>query len=97
MLLEEVVQIIELTDTDNFAEALELFNRDGLVSADMLPFMKVVFAKAPHQLCDKLRECGFKGIPALASGAESSSEGSYVVYNAERYSEADAQQWLVLQ
>lgn len=42
MLLEEVVEIIELTDSDHLSQAMELFNEHGFVDAESLPFMNVV-------------------------------------------------------
>lgn len=94
MLLEEVVEIIELTDSDSLAQALEQFNQQGMISADMLPFMNVVFDKAPEQLCSRLVQSGFKGRPELTLVAEKVPSRSYVVFDAEQFSSVDAQNWL---
>jgi hypothetical protein len=97
MLLEDVVEIIELTDSDSLAQALERFNQQGMVAADMLPFMNVVFDKAPEQLCSRLAQSGFKGRPTLTLVGEKVPGRSYVVFDAEQFSSAEAQKWLTAQ
>lgn len=87
MLLEEAVQIIDFTDTDSFAEAMDLFNQEGVISSSMLPYMKVVLDTAPAQLCTKLKSVGFKGKVELVRPHNSDSANDYVIYDAERYSQ----------
>lgn len=61
MLLEEVVEIIEFTDSDHLSQAMERFNEYGFVDAKLLPFMDIVFETAPEQLAKKLSQSGFNG------------------------------------
>ncbi|WP_295891474.1 hypothetical protein [uncultured Vibrio sp.] len=81
MLLEEVVEIIELTDSDHLSQAMDLFNEHGFVQAQYLPFMNVVFETAPEQLAKKLSQIGFKGEVQV----EKNEDGSdYVIFDAKR-------------
>lgn len=90
MRLEQVVEIIEFTDTDHLAHAMEVFNQHGFVSDALLPFLGVVFEQAPGQLCNKLSQVGFKGDVTLAVVDKATAESSYVVFNADQYSENEA-------
>ncbi|WED24834.1 hypothetical protein L3Q72_18340 [Vibrio sp. JC009] len=89
MKLEEIVQIIELTDTDSFSEAIETFNCEGIIPDSALPFMNVVFDKAPAQLCAKLTDAGFKGEPVVVKSEKPTVTASYVVYDSLRYNLSD--------
>ncbi|MGR5177282.1 hypothetical protein ACPV4B_20310 [Vibrio parahaemolyticus] len=90
MRLEQVVEIIEFTDTDHLAHAMEVFNQHGFVSDALLPFLGIVFEQAPDQLCDKLNQIGFKGKVTLAMVDTSTAEPSYVIFNADQYNENEA-------
>ncbi len=90
MLLEQVLEVIEYTDTDHLAGALELYNDNGFVEAQALPFLNVVFDIAPSQLVSKLVAIGFKGQPTLAKDANADT---YVVFDLERFNNlSDIQQ-----
>ncbi|WP_102313533.1 hypothetical protein BCV29_18330 [Vibrio cyclitrophicus] len=82
MLLEEVVEIIELTDSDYLSHAMELFNEHGFVDAESLPFMNVVFETAPGQLAKKLAQVGFKGLVQVEKSTAAAS--GFIVVDAER-------------
>ena len=90
MLLEEVVEIIELTDSDHLSQAMELFNEHGFVHAEQLPFMKVVFDTAPEHLVKKLSQVGFKGKVEIVK-AEGASD--YIVFDAARAESEGAINW----
>ncbi|MCF7505795.1 hypothetical protein [Vibrio sp. L3-7] len=81
MLLEEVVEIIELTDSDHLSQAMELFNEHGFVDAESLPFMNVVFETAPDQLATKLSQIGFKGLVKVEKSEDASG---FIIVDAER-------------
>ncbi|QIA63513.1 hypothetical protein GT360_08270 [Vibrio astriarenae] len=61
MLLEQILEVIEFTDSDFLEEAMELCNRQGVVSSDHFPFFDCVFEQAPNELCARLSRLGFKG------------------------------------
>ena len=90
MLLEEVVEIIELTDSDHLVQAMDLFNEHGFVHAEQLPFMKVVFDTAPEHLIKKLSQVGFKGKVEIVK-AEGVSD--YIVFDADRAESEGAVNW----
>ncbi|PMH76629.1 hypothetical protein [Vibrio cyclitrophicus] len=81
MLLEEVVEIIELTDSDYLSHAMELFNEHGFVDAESLPFMNVVFETAPDQLAKKLSQIGFKGLVQVEKNEDASG---FTIIDADR-------------
>ena len=81
MLLEEVVEIIELTDSDHLPHAMDLFNEHGFVSAEHLPFMSVVFETAPEHLAKKLSQIGFKGLVQVEKSEDATG---FVIVDAER-------------
>ncbi|MDR9827809.1 hypothetical protein RCJ22_19600 [Vibrio sp. FNV 38] len=61
MLLEQILEIIEYTDSDLLEDAMEIFNREGRVDSDVFPFLNCVFEQAPNELCARLSRLGFKG------------------------------------
>ncbi|WP_299693147.1 hypothetical protein [uncultured Vibrio sp.] len=81
MLLEEVVEIIELTDSDHLSQAMALFNEHGFVDTESLPFMNVVFETAPEQLAKKLSQIGFKGTVQVEKNEDASG---FIIVDAER-------------
>ena len=93
MVLEEVIEIIEMTDTDLFSEALESFNEHGIISGASLPFLNVVYETAPNHLCDKLTLIGFKGIVNIQKVVNTGSS-EYVVYDSARHSIGDIRSWV---
>lgn len=97
MLLEKIVEIIELTDTDTISEALETFNKCGIVSGSAFPYLNVVFDSAPKQLCSKLKQVGFKGLVDIAKINKEGAGNCYAVYDSIRYSRSDAQSWLEIE
>ena len=90
MLLEEIVEIIEFTDTDHFSKSIDLFNEQGIIHDKELPFLNVVFDKAPQQLATKLSRTGFKGNVQIA---KSEKTLNYVVFDSARVSLTEAVQW----
>ena len=94
MLLEKIVEIIELTDTDSISEALETYNKCGVVSNVVFPYMDVIFDRAPKQLCSKFKQVGFKGMVNITKISTDSMENYYAVYNPIQHSKNDAQSWL---
>ena len=94
MLLEKIVEIIELTDTDTISEALETFNRCGIVSSAAFPYLDVIFDSAPKQLCSKFKQVGFKGVVDIIKVTSDGVGSCYAVYDSIRYSKSDAQSWL---
>ncbi|ASI92013.1 hypothetical protein [Vibrio mediterranei] len=91
MQLEQIEEIIEFTDTDHLSQAMEVFNEQGLVSQELLPFLNVVFDKAPEKLCHKLSRIGFKGQPAIisTSSACDSAVTQFFIFNASVLSVSD--------
>ena len=81
MLLEEVVEIIELTDSDHLSQAMELFNEHGFVDAEHLPFMTVVFETAPEHLAKKLSQIGFKGLVQVEKSEDATG---FMIVDAEQ-------------
>jgi hypothetical protein len=94
MLLEKIVEIIEFTDTDGISEALEIFNKSGIVSGTAFPYLNVIFDTAPKQLCSKFKQLGFKGMVDIAKTNIDRVGDCYAVYDSTRYSRSDAQSWL---
>lgn len=95
MLLEQIIEIIEHTDTDHFAEALNSFNEYGIISGSTLPFLNVVFEKADVPLCNKLKSIGFIGEIEVTSAKTNQDETEYVIYDSVRFSPTDAQKWVI--
>ncbi|MGR5285288.1 hypothetical protein ACP3V5_08215 [Vibrio maritimus] len=87
MRLEHVIEIIEHTDSDLFAGAIEQFNAQGIVTDGQLPFLDVVYQSAPEALCQRLASAGFKGRPQVTSGI---LFNGFVIYNAEMFDEERA-------
>ena len=81
MLLDEVVEIIELTDSDHLSQAMELFNEHGFVDAEHLPFMTVVFETAPEHLAKKLSQIGFKGLVKVEKSEDATG---FMIVDAEQ-------------
>ena len=94
MLLEKIVEIIEFTDTDSISEALETFNKCGIVAGTAFPYLDVIFDNAPEQLSNKLKQIGFKGTIEITKINTKRIKNSYAVYDSTRYSQIDAQSWL---
>ncbi|MGL6258709.1 hypothetical protein [Vibrio sp. WXL210] len=61
MQLEQVLEIIEFTDSDLLETAMRRCNQEGLVSSEHFPFLDCVFEQAPNELCARLMRLGFKG------------------------------------
>lgn len=96
MRLEEIIQILEFTDTDTLEQALNDYNAHGVVNGAVLPFMNVVLEQAPGQVCHKLKQVGFHGKPEIAQISPTSQDRCYVVYDSARYSIEDAQQQIAV-
>jgi hypothetical protein len=94
MLLEQCIEIIEFTDSDSLADALDAFNQHGIIANSALPYLAVIFDNAPTQLCHKLKQVGFKGDLDI-KGLNIDSKGlCYVVYDKSSFNANDAQAWL---
>ncbi|GIC76717.1 hypothetical protein [Moritella sp. F3] len=94
MLLEQLIEIIEFTDSDSLADALQVFNHQGIIANSALPYLAVVFDNAPTQLCHKLKQVGFKGDIDI-KGLNTDSKGQcYAVYDTNRFNAIEAQGWL---
>ncbi|WP_375750497.1 hypothetical protein [Vibrio sp. HN007] len=85
MLLEQALEIIEYTDSDQYEEAIDMFNQNHIINGSMLPFLNVIFEIAPEQLCKRLKSAGFTGDVSIAK-----SQDCYFVFNAARMSEQEA-------
>lgn len=94
MLLEEVVDIIEYTDSDQLSKALDIYNANGIVGSDAFPFLSIVFNKAPTQLASHLAGIGFKGDVSITKSATSSL---YAIFDKTRYQLTEAHDWLASQ
>jgi len=94
MLLKQVVDIIEHTDSDHLSEALELFNENGIILGSLLPFLNVVLDKAPVPLCHKLKSIGFIGDIRLIQIKKNKDQRYYAVYDLTRFSHVKAKEWL---
>lgn len=94
MLLEQLIEIIEFTDSDSLADGLETFNQTGIIAHTALPYLAVVFDNAPTQLCHKLKQIGFKGSVNIAHLNTDALGHCYAVYDAADYSHDEAQSWL---
>lgn len=97
MLLEKIIEIIELTDTDTISQALEKFNKSGIVSSSVFPFLNVIFDSAPKQLCNKFKQAGFKGSIDIANIKTDGIKTEFAVYDSLRYSKSEAQNWLEIE
>lgn len=97
MLLEHVTEIIEHTNTDHLAVALEQFNAQGVVSSVSLPFLNTVYDNAPDQLCTKLVSAGFKGTLQITKIENDEGEREYIVFDSSRFSLLTAQKWFKTQ
>ncbi len=86
MLLNEIVEIIELTDSDHLSEALEEFNLSGAVHSNQLPFLNIIYDSAELNLLTKLRNIGFKGDVQCTR----SPSGDYIIFNADTYTSEQA-------
>ena len=86
MLLNEIVEIIELTDSDHLSEALEEFNLHGVVHSNRLPFLNIIYENAEPNLLTKLSNIGFKGDLQCAK----SPSGDYIIFNAGTYTSEQA-------
>ena len=94
MLLEQLIEIIEFTDSDSLADALESFNEQGIIANTALPYLAVIFANVPTQLCDKLKQVGFKGDIHIVNLNTDSKSNCYAAYDACRFSANEALAWL---
>ncbi len=88
MRLEDIIQIIEFTDTDTLAEAMEIYNRNGMVQSALLPYMQVIIDQAAEPVCHRLKQTGFRGQPEILD----ISDGLSVVYDLTRYSADEVRQ-----
>ncbi|MDN2481331.1 hypothetical protein [Vibrio agarivorans] len=61
MLLEQILEVIEFTDSDLLEDAMSQCNKEGVVSSELFPFLNCVFEQAPNELCARLSRLGFKG------------------------------------
>ncbi|MCL9775791.1 hypothetical protein [Vibrio methylphosphonaticus] len=84
MLLERIAEIIELTDSDHLAQAMEIFNQNGSVLDEYLPFLNVVFEQAPELLVMRLSKLGFKGTIVITQVNGTEGFSGYMLYDAER-------------
>lgn len=94
MLLEQLIEIIEFTDSDSFADALESFNEQGIIANSALPYLAIIFENVPTQLCDKLKQVGFKGEIHITTLNTDGKGKCQAVYDASRFSVNEAQAWL---
>jgi len=94
MLLEQLIEIIEFTDSDSLADALESFNEQGIIANSALPYLAIIFTNVPTQLCDKLKQVGFKGDICITALNTDSKGKCHAIYDACRFSVNDAQAWL---
>lgn len=85
MLLNEIAEIIEFTDTDNLSDAMDIFNAEGLVHSNQLPFLDVIYDKAEALLLEKLARIGFKGRPQCVKTAD----GDYILFDEMKLSAQD--------
>ncbi|MEZ8166770.1 hypothetical protein AB4232_05570 [Vibrio sp. 10N.286.46.A8] len=86
MLLNEIVEVIELTDSDYLSEALEEFNLHNVVHSNHLPFLNIVYDNAKPHLLKKLCSIGFKG----QIQCEKLISGDYIIFNADTYTPEQA-------
>ncbi len=93
MLLDRVVEIIEFTDSDHLSEALITFNEQGIVPDSKLPFLNIVFEKAPGQLCNRLSALGFKGQLDVLAVSLSTDLKQFVIFDTNRFNIEQAKQW----
>ncbi|MCQ1060328.1 hypothetical protein ACQKPX_14680 [Photobacterium sp. DNB23_23_1] len=93
MLLEQAVEIIEYTDSDTLAQAMDVFNETGIVSGAKFPFLNTVFDNAPVELSERLGVVGFKGCINLAEVITRQDVRGYVIFDSERFSLAEAVKW----
>jgi len=94
MLLEQLIEIIEFTDSDTLADALDTFNKQGIITHPALPYLDVIFDNAPTQLSKKLTQVGFKGEIHIVTLNTDHYGKCHAVYDATRFSANDAQAWL---
>ncbi|RTZ14930.1 hypothetical protein EJ063_13885 [Vibrio aquaticus] len=85
MLLNEIAEIIEFTDTDHLSDAMETYNAEGLVHSNQLPFLSVVYEQADKLLLEKLARIGFKGnLQCLKT-----TNGDYILFDASKVTAED--------
>ncbi|MCJ2377378.1 hypothetical protein LNL84_11110 [Vibrio sp. ZSDZ34] len=97
MLLEQVVEIIEFTDSDHLSNAMESFNEKGIVLDADFPFLPVVFDKAPSQLSARLSRIGFMGQLQIAEFTDQRGVMRHVVFDSNRIPLHEALQWSLAQ
>ncbi|GDY26929.1 hypothetical protein [Agarivorans sp. Toyoura001] len=93
MLLQQVLDVIEFTDSDQLSSAIEQFNHHGVLRSDLLPFMSVVFEKAPEQLAKKLSAVGFNGDVQVAQVDNKLGEANFLVFDSLRFGLSTALEW----
>lgn len=86
MQFNDIVDVIELTDSDHLAEAIDIFNSQGIVHTNNLPFLNIVYENAAHVLLKKLNQIGFNGDVQLAKG----KDDDYAIFDADKLSETEA-------
>ncbi|MDN3681605.1 hypothetical protein QWZ04_14870 [Vibrio tapetis subsp. quintayensis] len=86
MLLNDIVEIIEMTDTDHLSQAMDTFNAQGRVHSNSLPFLNVVYDKAGSLILEKLSSIGFKGVAQYTK----TLEGDYIIFDANKFTAEEA-------
>lgn len=84
MQLEQVLEIIEFTDSDLLETAMQRCNQYGVVTSDHFPFLDCVFEQAPNELCARLMRLGFKGDLEVRVQVGERKDTQYVVVDTER-------------
>ncbi|MGP8307108.1 hypothetical protein [Vibrio sp. YIC-376] len=86
MLLDDITQIIEFTDSDHLSQALDIFNDKGAVHSNHLPFLNIIYAKASNLVLEKLTSIGFKGNAQCTP----THCGDYIIFDANQFSVEEA-------
>jgi len=85
MLLNELAEIIEFTDTDHLSDAMDIYNAEGLVHSNQLPYLDVVYDKAEALLLEKLARVGFQGSLKCIQ----TENGDYILFDEVKLSAQD--------
>ena len=92
--LNELLKVIEQTEHEEFREAKETFNKNGIVEDTQLPYGRIVFDSAGEGLCQKLVNVGFSCKPKIIGTYIRDYGNCYAVYNPNVYSLIEAVEWL---
>ena len=92
--LNKLLKVIEQTEHEEFCEARETFNKNGIVEDTQLPYTRVVFDSAGERLCQKLVNVGFSCKPKIIGIYIRDYGNCYAVYNPNVYSSTEAVEWL---